>query len=100
MAELAGLLRPSTIATYGSLATVGRKYPVVQIGRLRLAGFAAWLIWCVAHIYYLIGFRNRPSVMLKWAWNYVTPLARSWRATHSPRTADGSMPSVIKKADA
>jgi hypothetical protein len=42
------------------------------MGRLKLAGFIAWLIWCVAHIYFLIGFRNRLAVMLNWAWNYLT----------------------------
>lgn len=57
---------------YGSLATIGRKYAVPEIGGLRLASFVAWLIWLVAHIYYLIGFRNRLAVMLNWAWNHVT----------------------------
>jgi NADH:ubiquinone reductase (H+-translocating) len=56
----------------GSLATIGRKSAVVQMGRLRLTGFIAWLIWSVAHIYFLIGFRSRLSVVLNWAWNYLT----------------------------
>jgi len=73
LAELEGKAAPPfRYRDYGSLATVGRKFAVVEMGRLRLAGFVAWLIWCVAHIYYLIGFRNRLSVMLNWAWNYVT----------------------------
>ena len=42
------------------------------MGRLRLTGFIAWLIWSVAHIYFLIGFRNRLSVALNWAWNDFT----------------------------
>ncbi len=42
------------------------------MGRLRLTGFIAWLIWSVAHIYFLIGFRNRLSVVLNWGWNYFT----------------------------
>lgn len=42
------------------------------MGRFRLTGFIAWLIWSVAHIYFLIGFRNRMSVVLNWAWNYFT----------------------------
>jgi NADH dehydrogenase len=56
----------------GSLATIGRKSAVVQMGRLQLTGFPAWLLWSVAHIYYLIGFRNRLSVVLNWVWNYFT----------------------------
>jgi len=73
LADLEGKsYRPFRYRDYGSLATVGRKYAVVQMGRLKLAGFIAWLIWCVAHIYFLIGFRNRLAVMLNWAWNYLT----------------------------
>ena len=57
---------------FGSLATIGRKRAVVQMGRFRLHGFIAWLIWCVAHIYFLIGFRNRLIVATNWLWNYAT----------------------------
>ena len=56
----------------GSLATIGRKSAVVQMGRLRLPALIAWLLWSVAHIYFLIGFRNRLSVVLNWGWNYFT----------------------------
>ena len=56
----------------GAMATIGRKRAVAELGRLRLAGFPAWLLWCVAHVYFLIGFRSRLSVALSWAWNYVT----------------------------
>jgi len=56
----------------GSLATIGRKSAVVQMGRFRMTGFFAWLIWCVAHIYFLIGFRNRAIVAMNWIWNYLT----------------------------
>jgi NADH:ubiquinone reductase (H+-translocating) len=57
---------------FGILATIGRKHAVVQMGRIRLSGFLAWLLWCFAHIYFLIGFRNRLLVVLNWAWNYFT----------------------------
>jgi NADH dehydrogenase len=56
----------------GSLATIGRKSAVAELGRLKLSGFAAWLLWSLAHIYFLIGFRNRFAVALNWAWNYAT----------------------------
>jgi NADH:ubiquinone reductase (H+-translocating) len=56
----------------GSLATIGRKRAVVQLGRLKLSGFLAWVLWSVAHIYFLIGFRNRLIVALNWAWDYLT----------------------------
>jgi NADH dehydrogenase len=56
----------------GDLATIGRKHAVVSFGRLRLTGFAAWVFWSVAHIYFLIGVRNRVVVALNWMWEYIT----------------------------
>jgi NADH dehydrogenase len=56
----------------GSLATIGRNNAVVDFGRMRLSGWMAWLIWSVAHIYFLIGFRSRLIVALDWLWAYVT----------------------------
>jgi NADH:ubiquinone reductase (H+-translocating) len=56
----------------GDLATIGRKHAVVSFGRLRLTGFVAWVFWSVAHIYFLIGVRNRVVVALNWIWEYVT----------------------------
>ena len=65
-------LRPFRYRNYGSMATIGRKSAVVQIGRARATGFGAWIVWSLAHIYYLIGFRNRLAVALNWGWNYLT----------------------------
>jgi NADH dehydrogenase len=55
---------------YGSLATIGRKSAVALLGKVRLWGIPAWLVWLFAHIYFLIGFRNRIIVMIDWAWAY------------------------------
>ena len=63
---------PFRYRDFGSLATIGRKRAIVQMGRLKLEGFIAWLLWSVAHIYFLIGFRNRFVVAINWLWNYVT----------------------------
>ena len=57
---------------YGNLATIGRREAVVDFGWLRLSGRIAWLIWGIAHIYFLIGFRNRIAVAADWLWSYVT----------------------------
>ena len=57
---------------YGQLATIGRNAAVVVMGKLKLSGFPAWLVWLVAHIYFLINFRNRVVVMLDWGWAYFT----------------------------
>jgi NADH dehydrogenase len=65
-------LRPFRYRGSGSLATIGRKRAVAQFGRMRFTGFAAWLLWCVAHIYFLIGFRSRLAVVMNWGWSYIT----------------------------
>jgi NADH dehydrogenase len=54
----------------GSLATIGRAKAVGSIAGAELSGFAAWWVWWVVHIAYLIGFRNRLAVMIGWAWQY------------------------------
>lgn len=54
----------------GVLATVGRSYGVVRMGRLRLTGLPAWLMWLFVHIFFLIGHRNRFIVMFQWALAY------------------------------
>lgn len=56
----------------GNLATIGRKAAVADFGFARLSGFAAWLLWSLAHVYFLIGFRNRIGVMIDWMWAYAT----------------------------
>ncbi|GHO70877.1 hypothetical protein KSC_097690 [Ktedonobacter sp. SOSP1-52] len=43
-----------------------------QMGRLKLWGFPAWVLWLLIHIYYLIGFENRILVLMQWAWAYIT----------------------------
>jgi NADH dehydrogenase len=63
---------PFRYRDFGSLATIGRKLAILQLGRFKLSGFPAWVLWSVAHIYFLIGFRNRLIVALNWLWNYVT----------------------------
>ena len=56
----------------GSMATIGRSHAVVQLGRLRLSGRVAWLIWLVVHVLALARFENRLLVSMQWLWNYVT----------------------------
>jgi NADH dehydrogenase len=56
----------------GDLATVGRRAAVVKIGRFELTGFLAWCFWGVAHIYFLIGLRNRFVVAITWLWSWLT----------------------------
>jgi NADH:ubiquinone reductase (H+-translocating) len=65
-------LRPFRYRDYGALATIGRKRAIFQLGALKFTGLFAWLLWSTAHIYFLIGFRNRLVVAMSWAWSYVT----------------------------
>lgn len=55
----------------GSMAVIGKARAVAEIGRLKVGGFLAWLIWGGVHILFLIGFRNRVQVMLAWFWNWL-----------------------------
>jgi NADH:ubiquinone reductase (H+-translocating) len=55
----------------GTLATIGRARAVGDIGRLKVSGLIAWLMWIFVHIFFLIGFRNRFIVMVEWAWTYI-----------------------------
>jgi NADH:ubiquinone reductase (H+-translocating) len=64
--------KPFRYRDFGSLATIGRKRAIAQLGKLKIKGFIAWVLWSVTHIYFLIGFRNRFIVAANWAWNYVT----------------------------
>ncbi len=72
LASLAGKPRkPFRYNDKGSLATIGRAAAVGEIGKLHLSGLVAWLGWCLIHIFFLIGFRNRVLVMIEWGWLYL-----------------------------
>ncbi len=56
----------------GSLAVVGRNAAVADLGRLKFAGFPAWLAWLFIHVWFLIEFDNKLLVLIQWGWNYLT----------------------------
>jgi NADH:ubiquinone reductase (H+-translocating) len=66
--------KPFRYRDYGNLATIGRNAAVVDLdtpmGPFRFSGYVAWLFWLFAHVYFLIGFRNRVVVLIDWAWAY------------------------------
>jgi NADH:ubiquinone reductase (H+-translocating) len=71
-ARLSGRTRPPFRYKHaGSLAQIGKRKAVIDFGRIKLRGTLAWWIWGIAHIYFLIGLRNRLSVALTWLWVYV-----------------------------
>jgi len=73
-ARIAGSRSPKsfTYSNFGNLATVGRRHALADLGRVKFTGAIGWLLWSVAHVYFLIGFRNRLSVAISWAWSYLT----------------------------
>ena len=74
-ARLTGKGQPATpfaYADYGNLATIGRMAAVVDLRGLQFSGVLAWWFWLAAHVFFLIGFRNRLSVLINWAWAYWT----------------------------
>jgi NADH dehydrogenase len=56
----------------GALATIGRHAAIADLGRIKLTGFIAWVLWGVVHIFFLIGFRNRLAVFVNWIWAWLT----------------------------
>jgi len=64
--------KPFVYWDYGNLAAIGRSNAVADFGWFRLTGFLGWILWSVAHVYFLIGFRNRFIVAASWAWSYLT----------------------------
>ena len=73
----------------GELATIGRRAAVVKFGRLELRGFVGWVFWSLAHIYFLIGLRNRFVVAFNWFWDYIT-FQRGARLITGARNGEGS----------
>jgi NADH:ubiquinone reductase (H+-translocating) len=72
----------------GSLATIGKRLAVIDFGYIKLRGALAWWIWGFAHIYFLIGVRNRLSVVLNWLWIYLRD-QRSGRLITQGRSTAG-----------
>jgi NADH dehydrogenase len=73
LAELAG--KPRENFQYwdkGTMATIGRKKAIAQLAGMKFRGFIAWMMWLFLHVFFLIGFRNRFSVMFSWFWAYLT----------------------------
>jgi NADH dehydrogenase len=64
--------RPFRYMHAGDLATIGKRSAVIDFGWCKLRGWIAWWVWGMAHIYFLIGLRNRLAVALSWLWIYIT----------------------------
>lgn len=56
----------------GDLATIGRSKAIAAFGKFHISGTIAWFLWLFVHLLYLVGFRNRLSVLIQWGYAYVT----------------------------
>ena len=91
VARLAGKpTRPFVYFNKGDLATIGRHRAIADFGFVRVTGYLAWMLWLFIHILYLVGFRNRVSVLVQWAYAYftyqrgmrlITNYVRQWEGT-------------------
>jgi NADH dehydrogenase len=63
--------KPFVYHDKGSMAVIGKAKAVAHIGRHKVGGLLAWLLWGGVHIAFLIGFRNRVQVLLSWFWNWL-----------------------------
>ena len=74
LSRIEGVALPAPFAYrhFGSLATIGRKAAVVDLGRVKLWGAPAWWLWGLVHVGLLVGVRNRISTMVNWFWSYLT----------------------------
>lgn len=56
----------------GSMAIIGRSHAVMEFGKIQMKGIIAWFAWLFIHILFLVGFRSKLSVLLNWAWSYMS----------------------------
>jgi NADH:ubiquinone reductase (H+-translocating) len=81
--------KPFRYRDYGNWATIGRMAAVVHVGRLKLSGLLAWWGWLGAHVFFLIGFRNRLVVLTNWAMAYWTYRRAARVITEQPGASHG-----------
>jgi NADH dehydrogenase len=84
------LRRPFKYTNAGSLATIGKRAAIVNFGWIKFTGRVAWWIWGVAHIFFLIGVRNRLFVALNWLWIYFSGKRSARLITQDEATKTGA----------
>ena len=90
--------KPFVYRDRGSMATIGRNHAVATIGGKHFSGFFAWLIWGVIHIFPLITFRRKVSVLLSWFWSYFS-LSKDVRLiTGKSRVKINRSPATVSKS--
>jgi NADH dehydrogenase len=77
----------------GSMATVGRNLAVAELGKIKLKGFIAWIIWMMVHLMSIIGVKNRLLILINWTWQYIT-YDQSLRLIISPSETKAQLPAA------
>jgi NADH:ubiquinone reductase (H+-translocating) len=77
--------RPFRYLDRGNIAVVGKNFAVMESGRIRLAGFTAWLVWALIHLMFLPQLQNRRRVQNQWFWSYLTGQRSSRLVAEAPR---------------
>lgn len=87
----------------GQMATIGKSKAVVQMDSLKMTGYLAWLAWLVVHLLFLVGFRNKVSVLFEWLWSYLFSkrgarliTQKEWRFGKEPVVVQPVSPIEIK----
>jgi len=87
-AELAGSKKPPRPFRYsdkGSMAVIGKNFAIMELGRIRMSGFLAWLAWALVHLIFLPQLQNRMRVQAQWLWSYLTGQRSSLLVAETPR---------------
>ena len=79
--------RPFRYSDRGNMAVVGKNFAILESGRLRMSGFATWLVWVFLHLISLPQLQNRLRVQRQWLWSYFTGQRSSRLIPESPRDA-------------
>ena len=89
--------KPYHYVNKGSLATIGRAAAIAEFGPIHISGFIAWLSWLFIHLLFLIGFRNRVIVLIKWAGSYFTYEQGARLITGDTDLSDSEKPNSMSK---
>ena len=90
-------LKPFKYKDLGSMATIGRNKAVVEVGKIKISGWIAWLMWLVIHLRPILGIRNKLIIMFNWVWNYFS-YGYSLRLIIYPRKAKEIQERDIREA--
>jgi len=90
----------------GSMATIGRNRAVVDIGKMHISGWTAWMAWLAVHLVTLLGMRNKIVVLINWIWSYIgfatslRLILKPCKEPHTPVTPDPDVPAPALPGDA